>query len=190
MRNTIFDRFHIHECNVDDLICIALPYQGTKLFARLIQVFDLKNSNQKWQWLYPIQKKGVPLSKSALFNHCASDVAFLKMICEVTVEAVEIHGSKASRLSTFFGFYCTTIIGAIQHMSEITEVHITYMLPSMYLGLSSECVDFTASALVIIASILAKVSFQKRTHCKLVERIAKVFIEIWFHLFRFLKCLL
>lgn len=59
-------------------------------FARLVQVFDLKNSKEKWQWLRSIQEKAVPLSKNALFNHCASDVAFLKMICEFTTEAVDV----------------------------------------------------------------------------------------------------
>lgn len=114
------------------------------------------------------------MAKSALFNHCATDVAFLKMICEVTVEAVKLYGSNSSKLATLLGFYSTTVVGAIQHMPKITEFYLTDMLPSIFFGLGSDCVDFTASVFVIIASILAKTSFNERTHRKFVEKITKV----------------
>lgn len=75
---------------MDELICAALPYHGTRLFARLLQVIDLGNERSKWNWLHPLQKKGVSLSKMALFNRCASDSAFLKLICDFTVDCVEV----------------------------------------------------------------------------------------------------
>lgn len=167
-------RFHIHDYNIDELICIALPYHGTRLFARLIQIFDLKNSYDKWQWLYPLQRKGLPLSKVALFNHCASDVSFLKLICEFTVDTVKIYDHNAFKLATLYGFYSTTIVGALQHATNVTELHLTYMLPSLMLGLSSHCIDYTASVFIIIATALTKTSFQERLRRKLMEKITMV----------------
>ncbi|KAK7597875.1 hypothetical protein V9T40_010100 [Parthenolecanium corni] len=120
-------RFHINEYNTNELICSTLPYHGTRLFARLIQVLDLKKSNSQWQWLYPLQKKGVPLSKSALLNHCASDVNFLKMICDLTVDAVKIFEPNSSKLYTLFGFYSITVIGTIQTVNEVTKLHLTHV---------------------------------------------------------------
>lgn len=64
-------------------------------------------------------------------------------------------------------------------MSEINELHLTYILPSIFRGLSSNYVDFSASVLIIIAAILSKTSFQERMHRKLVEKVTRVRISIF-----------
>ena len=46
-------RYHIHECNKDDLILCILPYHDSKVFVRALQILDINNPADKWHWLLP-----------------------------------------------------------------------------------------------------------------------------------------
>ena len=48
-------RFHIHLYNVDTLLACALPYHETKVFVRVIQLFNLKDPTNQWNWLEGLQ---------------------------------------------------------------------------------------------------------------------------------------
>lgn len=89
----------------------------------------------------------------------------------------QIYDHNAFKLATLYGFYSTTIVGALQHATNVTELHLTYMLPSLMLGLSSHCIDYTASVFIIIATALTKTSFQERLRRKLMEKITMVSIK-------------
>ena len=70
---------------------LALPYHETRLFVRILQVINVSDKLSRWHWLKPLQKPGVPLSKTALLNHCASSASFLKLVCDTTLEAITVN---------------------------------------------------------------------------------------------------
>uniref|UniRef100_A0A8C6SHL7 HEAT repeat-containing protein 1 n=1 Tax=Neogobius melanostomus TaxID=47308 RepID=A0A8C6SHL7_9GOBI len=51
-------KFHIHLFNVDDLVAFALPYHDTNLFVRVVQLLQIDEPNNKWNWLHCLQVRG------------------------------------------------------------------------------------------------------------------------------------
>lgn len=151
-------RYHIHEFNTDEFMALVLPYHETKIFVKCVQLLTLRDPNKNWYWLKPIQKPGVPLPKSTIINRAGSENFFLNLICQNTVEAVKELGTKAHMLQTAINFYCLTVIGALENTKQITESHITSILPSILKGLSekSVSVDFTCAAFMITTQLVVK----------------------------------
>lgn len=86
-------RFHVHQYNADDLFMLALPYHESRIFIRIIQLIDVSSPSHPWHWLEPLQKKGVPLSKTALLNHAASNPSFLRQLCDTLLGAIKVQHS-------------------------------------------------------------------------------------------------
>lgn len=168
-------RFHIHLYNEDEIMMLILPYHETKMFAKVLQLLKLRDTNNRWHWLYPIQKLGIPLAKQTLFNRTASDSTLMKFICKLIIIAVEELDIRASSLQTIFSFYYITIIGALETVTKITDTHISDCCPSILKGLVSQK-DFCAGSLMIITQIIRKVKLSS----KLLERICAKLSKIIF----------
>lgn len=69
---------------------LALPYHESRIFIRVVQLVDVSSETSPWHWLQSMQKKGVPLSKTALLNHVATASHFLRLLCDTTVGAVKV----------------------------------------------------------------------------------------------------
>lgn len=82
-------RFHIESFNVDDIMSLILPYHGTRMFVRVLQMIDVSDESNRWHWLHPLQGPGVPLSKTALLNRCATDASFLHFVCKMTSDTIK-----------------------------------------------------------------------------------------------------
>lgn len=149
-------RYHIHEFNRDEFMALVLPYHETAIFVKCVQLLNLKNPNDRWYWLKPIQKPGVPLPTSTIVNRAGSDNSFLSLICKNTVEAIKELDNRAHMLQTAINFYCITVLGALESTKQITESHITTVLPSILKGLSSYVLDFTCAAFMIVTQIMVK----------------------------------
>lgn len=78
------------------------------------------------------------------------------------------------KLATLFNFYCTTLLGGIEHMKKINEAHLSHMLPSLFYGLSVDCLDLNASVFIILTLISTKTAFEISLLHKLVYKIVKV----------------
>lgn len=76
--------------NTDDLMFFLLPYYHTKLFARALQVVDIRSHASRWSWLYKVRKECIPLDRTTLFMRCSNDAFLLKLICHKTEEAVQV----------------------------------------------------------------------------------------------------
>jgi U3 small nucleolar RNA-associated protein 10 len=76
---------------VDDILALAFPYHETMMFARVLQLLRLSEDTGRWHWLYPVQKEGVPLSKTALLNRAGSDMSFLKFVCDMPTDAIKVN---------------------------------------------------------------------------------------------------
>ncbi|PSN50219.1 hypothetical protein C0J52_07804 [Blattella germanica] len=149
----LVNRFHIESFNVDDLMSLIFPYHNSRMFVRVLQIIDVSDPANKWHWLHPLQKPGVPLSKTALLNRCSSDPSFLKFVCNTTSDAIKVYKESGHVLATLLAFHCTTLIGGLEHSKRVTEVQVTHMLKTLLAGLTSPIVDYCAASYMIIAEL-------------------------------------
>ncbi|EGI62269.1 PREDICTED: HEAT repeat-containing protein 1 [Acromyrmex echinatior] len=160
-------RYHIHHYNKEQFILLILPYHETRIFVRALQLIDLSNESDKWHWLVPMQKRGIPLSSAILVNRLISDKGFLKTLCTHVTFATKTYSDKASCLTTLYSFYTTAVLGMIE-LITITEVEVNYLLPTLLQGLRSPILDFAASSYMIIAKLITKAKLNDDTIEKLL----------------------
>lgn len=169
----LIHRFAIQEYNRDDFLKLIFPYHETNIFVRALTLFNFQDESSNWIWLKKVQKSGIQLNKLTLFNHAASDISFLKFIGNMVIKAVCLTESKAYTLTTLFSFYCTTTIGALEQVDEVTEPQLTAILPPLLKGLSSNTPDYTASAYIITAQLLKKTKLSHTFLHRIVQRITE-----------------
>jgi U3 small nucleolar RNA-associated protein 10 len=87
-------RFNINVYNRDEFLMLALPYHQTNIFVRCVQTMKFTDETDKWFFLADVKKSSAPLSKYSLFNHGASQPAFLGFISKFTHEALKELGIK------------------------------------------------------------------------------------------------
>ncbi|XP_035743591.1 HEAT repeat-containing protein 1-like [Vespa mandarinia] len=166
-------RFHIHQYNKDQFLLLILPYHETRIFARALQLIDLTDPTDKWRWLKPLQKPGVPLASNTLINRVSSDNGILKNMCTHVITATKTYSEQATSLSTLYSFYTTVLIGVIDCSSTITEVQTGHILPTLLKGLASTIPDFAASSYMILSKLLTKVKLKDDTMEKLLLKTFK-----------------
>ncbi|CAD6997882.1 unnamed protein product [Ceratitis capitata] len=167
-------RFHIQEYNRNALLALALPYHETGPFILVLQVIRIKQSDTEWSWLKPLQRSGVSVPKTAIINRAATDAAFLKFICQSTLDAVKELGTRANSLQTQLNFYASVVVGALEHTSVVAEWHIITILPSLLKGLQSEVLDFASAAYIVATQLVARTQVTSKLCNALVERAAAV----------------
>lgn len=167
-------RFDIHEYNKDDFVMLILPYHETRMFIRCVQTMSLRDDKDKWYWLSVLQRPGITLSKQVLFNRAASDRFLLKFICSSTYEAVKELGARAYTLQTLFAFYTTTVLGAFETLSEITDSHIANIMRSVSKGLASTVIDFCAASLMIIGQLAIKSTLSEKFLNDVTMKVSKI----------------
>ncbi|XP_064605769.1 LOW QUALITY PROTEIN: HEAT repeat-containing protein 1-like [Liolophura sinensis] len=152
-------RYHIHFYNADELMRCVLPYHETKIFVRVVQLLKLDGAATKWDWLLPLQKSGVHLSRSVLINHCKTNPGFLGFLCDSVKEYTKVHmvdGSDGGKLRVFFSFYTSTIIGVLE-ADGAAEATISTLIPHLSRGLKSKLADHKASSYMILCQLVSKV---------------------------------
>ncbi|XP_012285727.1 HEAT repeat-containing protein 1 [Orussus abietinus] len=169
----LIHRFHIHQFNKDQFLMLILPYHETRMFVRALQLVDVSNPGDKWHWLKPLQKPGVPLSSITLVNRVASDYGLLKHLCNHVVTATKVYGDQATSLSTLYAFYTMSLIGAVHQLTTITEIYVDHMLPCLLKGLGSSISDFAAGSYMILAKLSTKVRINDETMELLMIKILK-----------------
>lgn len=159
-------RFNINEYNKDEMMMLILPYYETKIFVRCIQTMRF-NNDDKWFWLKPIQRPGVPLSKTALMNRVASDSSLMKFICESILYAVDQLDTRANTLQAYYAFFTITLIGALE-VAKINESHINNIYFAIRKGLKSTSLDFCASCLMVVGQLMTKAKLKSKIVSKLI----------------------
>ncbi|XP_043266082.1 HEAT repeat-containing protein 1 [Colletes gigas] len=169
----LIHRFRIHEFNRDQFLLLILPYHETRMFVRALQLLNLTDAADKWHWLKPLQKPGVPLATISLINRLSSDNGLLKLICNHVIVATRVYSNRATCLSTLYAFYTTSILGIIDQSPTMSEVQINHMLPTILRGLESPIPDFTAGTYMILAMLMTKVKLNNETTEKLLPKMFK-----------------
>lgn len=166
-------RFQIHVYNVDSLLTCILPYHETNMFARVVQLLSIRDPSSKWNWLRPIQKAGVPLSKTAFLQHCISDPAFFAIICEMVMEGIKLEIPPSSS-RVLFTFYTSTTVGVLDMMPNVTEKFITQLLPHLLGGLKSGLSEMVAASYMITAQLCFRCNMEENLVKSLTDSICKV----------------
>lgn len=164
-------RYRIHVLNQDTLVHCALPYHETNLFARVVQLLEIKNAASKWHWLKPLQKTGSPLSKSTLIQKCSKDLAFLHEICEMVSNSLDMD---CPSLRVVFTFYASTVVGALENMERVSEEVIGKLLPFIVKGLKSDLSEYKCASYMIIAQLCNKCCFEEQLTKSLLDSVCKV----------------
>lgn len=165
-------RYSIEAYDRDDFVMLILPYHGTRIFVRCVQIIDVAGT--RWDWLDSVKKSGVPLAKQTLFNRLASDQALIQAITKGTLDMVKTLDVKSYTLQTAFAFYCTSMLGCLENASQVTESHFTNMLPGILKGLSSSVVDFASAAIIILGDLLGRTTLASDTLDILVNKLIAV----------------
>jgi len=166
-------RYRIHALNQDALLFCVLPYHETKLFARVVQLLNLKIPGSKWEWLRPLQKNGSPLSKTTLIQRCASELTFMSDICELVPSALATD-CPASSLRIVFTFYASTVVGALEMMQRVSEEVIGKLLPYIIKGLKSGVSEYKCASYMVIAQLCNKCHLEENLVKSLLDSICKV----------------
>uniref|UniRef100_H3BVV8 HEAT repeat-containing protein 1 n=1 Tax=Tetraodon nigroviridis TaxID=99883 RepID=H3BVV8_TETNG len=173
-------RFHVHRYNVDSLLACALPYHNTNMFVRVLQLLNISDATNRWNWLHCLQKPGVPLSKGTLITHCYSDLSFLDFICALVTRAIDAysgHSESCSQLRVIFSFYASTIVPAVDAMDKVSESFISKILPYVQKGLKSTLVDYKAASYMIVGQLAVKVVMETSLVDTLAVHISKSLLK-------------
>lgn len=167
-------RYHIHEYNINDFMMLILPYHETRIFVKCVQTMPLRDEKNPWNWLIVIQKPGIPLSKQTLFNRAATDKFLLKYICKYVCDAVRELDMRSYMLQVMFAFYCTTVLGALDTASNITDWHISNIYTALRKGLISGVTDFCAASMMITGQLVIKAKLSR----KFLDVIIQLLVEV------------
>lgn len=176
----LINRYHIHEYNQDAVFALILPYHGTKIFVRFVQLMDIKSFNNRWNWLMPIHKHGIALANQVLFNQCVSNTGTLQFIAKMTLKYVKEFGERATQLNTVFAFFCQTAIGVIDTSKKVTEGIVNALLPTVISAIESPIPDFRAAAYIILGYLFTKTSLKEDTLNEIVLKLLTTEFDISF----------
>lgn len=164
-------RFNINLYNKEELLMLILPYHQTNMFVRCIQSMKLDDPTDKWHFLAEVKKSSSPLSKYALWNHGATQPSFLGFVGKFTYEAMKELEHKAGSLQTMLAFYCTTVIGAMEHAGKVNDNHILNIAKYLLKAYKSNVMDFAAAGYMITAQLLVKSKLGIRLLNELMEKV-------------------
>lgn len=167
----LINRYHIHQYNQDAIMALIMPYHGTKIFVRFVQLMDISSSNNRWNWLMPIHKNGIALANQVLFNQCVSNSGTLQFIAKTTLKYVNEFGERATQLNTVYAFFCQTAIGTIDTSKKVTEGIVNALLSTLIKAIESPIADFRASAYIVFGYLFTKTTLKEDTLNEIVHKL-------------------
>lgn len=166
-------RYQINKYNIDELMALILPYHETMIFVKCVQIMKLQNEIG-WDWIEPIRKPGVPLSKQTILNRAAGDPSFLRFISKTTIKAVAVLDTRAYSLQAMFAFYSTVTLGALDIAPKITDSHVNSISHALSKGLSSIVPDFCAASLMITGLLVTKTKLSNEFLDMIITKLANI----------------
>ncbi|NXP45521.1 HEAT1 protein, partial [Heliornis fulica] len=177
----LIHRFHIHLYNQDSLIGCVLPYHETNLFVRVIQLLKIQSPTNKWHWMDPIRKPGVPLARGTVITHCYKDPNFMDFICRLVAKSVKVFSEcpvNSAQLRVLLVFYASTIVSALGAAEKITDTIVSMLLPYIQKGLKSTVQDYRAATYMIISQMTVKVTVETTLVRSLMLQITKTLSKV------------
>ena len=88
--------------------------------------------------------------------------------------------ANGNALATLFAFHCTTIIGGLEYVSHVNELHVTHILKTLMEGLTSSVLDYTASSYMIVAQLIRRTKLSQHVFYTILHKVAKLNIYSFF----------
>ncbi|XP_044012247.1 HEAT repeat-containing protein 1 [Aphidius gifuensis] len=166
-------RYKIHEYNKDHYMLLILPYHETRMFIRALQLVDVSANRDKWNWLKPLQKPGIPLSSLTLVNRLTVDNGLLELLSNHVSLATSIYQDKANCLNILYAFYTIAVVGSIERSKKISEIQVNHILPTLMNSLESAIPDFAGSGIMILSRLSIKQRLNNETMTHLLLKALK-----------------
>lgn len=153
-------RYRVHVYNSMMLLECFLPYHNTKVFARMLQLINIKSLPAHWNFLLNLQKAGAPLSREALVARCARDASLLRAVLGLMIRTANVtqrlpHGVH-SQTSLLCASIATGTIDLLPAVSEqFTQQMLAAVIPALQLT-TSTARAFQAAALLVVSHLLAR----------------------------------
>ncbi|KAJ3276229.1 HEAT repeat-containing protein 1 [Terramyces sp. JEL0728] len=147
-------RFKINEMNVDAVLQCILPYHETPQFVRFCKILAL-DGKPMWQFLKPVQKSNVPLTRTILVQNCSRDRSLIAYVLKMGSENRQL-GIKNNSLSAF---YACTLIEYFNTLKTVQDNDLRVLLPSLLEGLESADSDFRSTMQMLLALLSKKIVF-------------------------------
>lgn len=164
-------RFNINLYNKEEILMLILPYHQTNMFVRCLQIMKFDDSGDKWNFLSEVKKKSSPLSKLTIWNHGASQPAFLEFVGKFTYDAIKELEVNAGKLQTMISFYFTSVVGSLEQAPKINDNHIVAISKYLIKTFKSNVVDYTAAGYMITAQLMTKANLKEKLLYELMDRL-------------------
>lgn len=87
---------------------------------------------------------------------------------------LQVFDEDTQQLTTLLAFYASSIVGTLEHCSEISEKHVTAIIPSLIDGLQSSILDYVSASYIIIARLITALSLRQDLLEEFIILISKV----------------
>ena len=161
-------RYQIHRFNTASVIRHFLPFHATKVFARIVQLFDIKSDDALWSWLKPFQKGGAAVDRDTLVRRALADHNFLHFICS---NVSDPSNELAPDVMHMANMWMSIIVGMLE--SQCSDDLVQQVLPSIVFAVKSMHANFRAAGYVVLSSIARKQSIEESVRSNLLEIIVK-----------------
>eukprot|EP00736_Rhodelphis_marinus_P010283 Rmarinus@m.12792 len=163
--------YQVHELNIDDVLECVLPYHETPLFARVVQLIPLQRA-QRWAFLQPVQKTGMPLTRSDLITRALSDFSILAFVSDMGLRAAGRGGAGCGRAG--LSFSSTVLVEAVLKTKRLEKNLLEMVLPFAVEGANSELSpDLRSASYMLIGAISSRASLSKDLVSSLLRALAK-----------------
>ena len=154
----LFQRYRINELNVDALMSNMIHIHDTKIFARIVQLCEVKlggkgkGSNSKdataadgvWAFLDEVKRSGIPLQRVVLVKRMKRDNELFGAVCKLAKNAVKLvskrgiyrHSTSVAGADRVLSFFAT-VMTEFTSEGELGDAQMRTLTPILHAGLTA-----------------------------------------------------
>jgi hypothetical protein len=136
-------RYRIHELNVDSLIKCMLPLHDTKIFARVLQISTISNTD--WLFLNSVKQSGAPISRLHIVRVLIKNNSLLNVLIEMSKTSFNLSCTLKNKSNNnitqgadrIMSFTTACIIEMLEE-KKINDNQLRLLFPFLLDGLTAE----------------------------------------------------
>ena len=168
----------VHCQHTDAVMECVLPYYSTKLFAGVVQLLPLSPEQAcKWRWLLPLKRRGCPLSKQTLVQHCLWDLSLLHFVCQMVGASVRAGKGcgQSGGCCQAVSLYTSTVMAVLESASpQQREAVVGLVVPYVERGFKWREQNYRASSYIIVSGLAVLATMEAPLLESLLYRVSKV----------------
>ncbi|GBG30566.1 U3 small nucleolar RNA-associated protein 10 [Hondaea fermentalgiana] len=155
-------QFHVHQLNVDALVCCVLPFHDTEIFAKVI-CLPTAVQNTRWAFLKQLTRTREPLARNHLVKAAVAEPPILAACATMTLRQPE-----HERVASFFTVLACQCLRRARQRGDEEKLVQVLMAPTVEALRSNHGPDFLQRAGYILGANLARYSALSAKAAKLV----------------------